>query len=76
MTSIWNYADFVPPLGIFIIFIIDIAAYDSHNKLWVNAFRYSMQGVVCFGMSVKIFYFLRIFRRTGFFVNMLIRVVY
>ena len=34
-----------------------------------------MQAIASFGMWIKIFYFLRIFRTTGFFVNMLLRVV-
>lgn len=34
-----------------------------------------MQACASFGMWIKIFYFLRIFRQTGFFVNMLLNVV-
>ena len=34
-----------------------------------------MQSLANFFMWIKIFYFLRIFRQTGFFVNMLLRVI-
>ena len=34
-----------------------------------------MQSIASFFMWIKIFYFLRIFRQTGFFVNMLLKVI-
>lgn len=73
LTSIWNYADFMPPLGILSIVIADVFGTQGTDRL--NIYRISVQATVCFGMWIKIFYFLRIFRQTGFFVNMLLKVI-
>ena len=75
-SSGWNYADFVPPLGIIAIFYLNIMDHSGHRSEMATGFRYSLQGVVCFGMFIKIFYFLRVFRNTGFFVNMLIKIIF
>lgn len=40
-----------------------------------DVFRVSVQALIMFGIWIKIFYFLRIFRQTGFFVNMLLKVM-
>lgn len=72
MTDVWNYADIVPPVGIMLVIVGD---YFFKSGGAFDIFRVSMQALVCFGMWVKIFYFLRIFRQTGFFVNMLLKVM-
>ena len=74
LNDIWNYADFIPPILIIAVMIVDVFYNDLNHPNMVN-FRYAMQAVASFGMWTKIFYFLRIFRSTGFFVNMLLRVV-
>ena len=73
----WNYTDVIPPVlilvsviwGFFIVFSDEERSERSISIL--SAF----QGVASFGMWVKIFYFLRIFRHTGYFVNMLTKVI-
>ena len=72
--SLWNYADFVPPLLLILIVLLDV--FTTSQGKTVRSIRHAMQAFICFGMWVKVFYFLRIFRNTGFFVNMLIRVMY
>jgi len=74
LSSFWNYTDIVPPLGIIIIACLDF--FPSKQGDTITTIRFSLQGVVCFGMWLKIFYFLRIFRNTGFFVNMFLNVIY
>ena len=74
-TEIWNYTDFIPPVLIIFIVLGDIFVDTSANDGGIISFKYSMQALASFGMWLKIFYFLRIFRQTGFFVNMFLRVV-
>lgn len=74
-TDVWNYADFVPPIIIILIILVDFFVKDTEEHEGVMKFRYSMQAVASFGMWIKVFYFLRIFRQTGFFVNMLLKVM-
>jgi len=69
----WNYADFIPPVGIYVIILIDLLTSKQNDN--ARSIRYAIQAIVCFGMWVKIFYFLRVFRSTGYFVNMMFRVV-
>lgn len=68
--DVWNYTDVVPPIIIIIVGLMDLFTPDSSN----NSFRVGMQAIASLGMWLKIFYFLRIFRKTGFFVNMLLRI--
>lgn len=72
--SVFNYADICPPIGIFCIGILDFYAHKNNTEM-LTRLRYTLQALVCFGMWAKIFYFLRIDRTTGFFVNMLTRVM-
>ena len=74
--SFWNYCDVLPPIGIITITILDFFSHESSADDAMVTVRYGIQGLVCFGMWLKIFYFLRIYRDTGFFVNMFIKVVY
>ena len=61
-TEIWNYTDFIPPVLIIIIVLGDIFVDTSANDGGITSFKYSMQALASFGMWLKIFYFLRIFR--------------
>jgi len=74
--SFWNYCDILPPIGIITITILDFFSHESSADDAMVTVRYCIQGLVCFGMWLKIFYFLRIYRDTGFFVNMFVKVVY
>ena len=74
MTDVWNYADFLPPVIILLIIGVDVFTHEYTERS--QKFRYGMQAVASLLMWLKIFYFLRIFRRTGFFVNMLIKVFF
>ena len=74
-TDVWNYADVLPPLIIILVCIVDFFATEDLEHKNVANFRYTMQAVASFFMWIKIFYFLRIFRQTGFFVNMLLKVI-
>ena len=47
----------------------------THTHEEIVYVQYALQAVANFAMWFKIFYFLRIFRQTGYFVNMLLRVV-
>lgn len=75
-TSVWNWADFGPPIIIIILMLIDLKTANTKTAhVAFEHFRFSMQAIANFGMWIKILYFLRIFRETGFFVNMLLRVI-
>lgn len=72
-TNFWNLIDVGPPICIAIIMLLDWLTSKSNEN--ARAVRYSLQAIVCLGMWFKQFYFLRLFRKTGFFINMLTRVV-
>jgi hypothetical protein len=62
ITEIWNYTDFIPPFLIIIIVLGDVFVDMSVNEESITKFKYSIQALASFGMWLKIFYFLRIFR--------------
>ena len=70
LRDIWNYSDIIPPLVILAIILMDVLDKERNPKI-----QYTLAAIACFGMWVKILYFLRIFRQTGFFITMLLRVV-
>lgn len=72
--DIWNYADMLPPIIITLNLVADFF-FNNEKRANLNNFRTSMLAIASIGMWIKIFYFLRIFRSTGFFVNMLLRVI-
>ena len=74
LKDVWNYADFVPPCIILLLVAVDVFSHEYTQKLL--KLRYGLEAVASLLMWLKIFYFLRIFRRTGFFVNMLIKVFF
>ena len=81
----WNYIDIIPPIMILAIVGLDYypentveksgAHTHTHTHEEIITTQYALQAVANFAMWFKIFYFLRIFRQTGYFVNMLLRVV-
>ena len=72
LKDVWNYTDMIPPALIIIIVVVDFFVKEETET--ITKFRTTLQAFASFGMWLKIFYFLRIFRQTGFFVNMLISI--
>ena len=72
-SDFWNYADLVPPVLIITIILVDTFTTDKKHP-GAFKFRITMQAIANFFMWLKVFYFLRIFRSTGYFVNMLVEV--
>ena len=70
-SDFWNYPDVIPPFLIVTIIILDTITHDNPG---ITKYRITMQAIASFFMWIKLFYFLRIFRTTGFFVNMLMEV--
>lgn len=71
--NLWNFIDIIPPVGI--IFIILIEWTTDRSKDWSRQCRLYTMIIVCFAMCIKMFYYLRVKRSTGYFVNMLVRIV-
>ena len=72
--DMWNYVDVIPPC--LIIYTILLESLASYEKLEATVqTRYGLQAFTSFFMWNKIFDFLRIFRDTGFFVNMLKEII-
>ena len=74
MTDYWNLIDVIPPLFIIVIMIMEKMADYADDDDRIST-RHGLQAFTSFFMWMKVFYFLRIFRETGFFVNMLGEVV-
>ena len=73
LCQVWNLFDCVPPIGIFIIIAIELCT--ERESLEPRRIQFTLNSIVNFCMWAKIFYFLRVFRRTGYFINMFFRVV-
>ena len=71
--NVWNLIDIIPPVGIFFIILIEWFTHRSSD--WSRQCRLVVMIFVCFAMCIKMFYYLRVKRSTGYFVNMLVQVV-
>ena len=69
----WNYIDMITILGIILIFGLEL--FSDRSKDTSRDFRLIVMLTVCFSMCIKMFYYLRVKRSTGYFVNMLVQVV-
>ena len=74
--SFWNVFDVIPPLLIIITAVLGEFLYTrgSEPDLYIN-FRNTSWAVIALMLCLKLFYFLRIFRNTGYFISMLVFVV-
>ena len=73
--EVWNYVDFIPPMMIIFALVADVFI-DPKEYPDVEEFQLTCQTFAAFFMWLKVFFFLRIYRLTGFFVNMLSKVVH
>lgn len=64
--SFWNYIDFIPTIGIAILTVMQIYPHSGHEIQTV------FRSITTFVMWVKVMYFLRIFKGTGFYIGMII----
>ena len=77
-SNVWNYVDAIPPILILWSLTLD---YFDVKEVEANESRFGhakliLMTTASFGMWLKLFYFLRIFRETGFFVNMMTQIIY
>ena len=71
--SFWNYIDLIPPFGIYIIgIIVTLKFFDIEFD---DTIERSILVIVTFFMWMKFFYFLRIFKNTGYLIRMISEVV-
>jgi len=71
LSSVWNYVDIIPPVGIFTLvalFFLDIKGIEEIER--------QIQAVTTFFMWLKLLYFMRIFKNTGYLIRMIITVIY
>jgi hypothetical protein len=66
--SIWNYVDLLPPILILVVLIMNLFSEDAKIQT-------ALQAISNFFMWFKLFYFFRIFEKTGYFINMLMKVL-
>ena len=75
LSSPWNYLDVLPPLLIFSTMILDTLMPDAQETDGFIVFKNVTHAIIALMLWIKMFYFLRIFRKTGYFVSMLVSVV-
>jgi len=68
-SSIWNYIDILCPLGVSLIVVFVFIDLKHHDTL------VTIQGITTFCMWIKLFYFLRMFKATGFLIRIIIEVI-
>ena len=74
MTSIWNYIDMIAPIGIIILQIIQfMELYDYEIN---EDFNRCVLSISTFFMWVKLFYAMRIFKKYGYLIRMIIEVMF
>ena len=66
LMSIWNYIDLVPPLGIYILVVLDLIL-ETDVRLIKG-----LQSTITFFMWLKFLYFFRIFKNTGYLIRMIV----
>ena len=74
-SSIWNYTDFLPPLMIITIVSYKLA-YIYSNFIPISQFIITVEAVCGILMWLKLLYFLRIFKTTGYLVRMVTDVLW
>lgn len=75
LSSPWNYLDFVPTSLIISTILADLLIPIESEEEWFQTYRNSAYAVITLLLCLKLFYFLRIFRKTGYFISMLVRIV-
>eukprot|EP00347_Sterkiella_histriomuscorum_P022786 403337167 len=72
-TDVWNYIDIIPPVGIFTISVMILM---GANGVEINIhYQRSLIAIISFFMWMKLLYFLRIFRSTGYLIGMILEVI-
>ena len=61
-SDFWNWIDVVPPILIIAIIIVDTLSTNEEHHPNIASYRITLQAIASFGMWIKVFYFLRIFR--------------
>ena len=73
--SVWNYSDLLPPILIIITLSLKLNTFYNENYE-PNNIVYTIHSVATLLIWVKLLYFLRIFRSTGYLVRTLTDVIY
>jgi hypothetical protein len=71
LSSIWNYIDLIPPIGIYIVVAMTLI-----GETVDEATTRTILSITTFFMWFKFLYFLRIFKNTGYLIRMIIEVCY
>ena len=72
-TSIWNYIDLIPPMGMYIIGVMMVLK--EFDMQFSHSTERSILSIITFFMWMKFLYFLRIFQNTGYLIRMITEVV-
>ena len=71
--SVWNYIDIIGPAGVVFTCILALLQYRGHEiQIELTA---CVQSITTLFMWIKVLYFMRIFRHTGYLIRMLIEVL-
>jgi hypothetical protein len=68
--QIWNYIDIIPPIGIFLLILLQFITIENLTL------ESSIKAIVSFFMWAKFLYFFRIFKETGYLIRMILTVMY
>ena len=75
LASPWNYADFVPPVFIIVIVTMHLKIRDVYTENIDWGGLATIHSLASLLMWVKLLYFLRIFKQTGYLIRMLSEVI-
>lgn len=71
--SVWNYIDLIAPIGVIFTIILQLLDFSGKN-IDENMLR-CVFAVTTLFMWMKLLYFLRIFKRTGYLIRLVVEVV-
>lgn len=69
LSSIWNYIDIIPALGIYSLLIMNFFPFISSELIAV------VKSITSFFMWIKFLYFMRVFKGTGYLIGMIFQVI-
>lgn len=72
-TTIWNYLDIIPCVGVFTMIIMNFIAYGVEDATVTSR---QIQAVTSLFMWLKVLYFLRIYKATGYYIHLISQTIF
>ena len=75
MSSVWNYLDITPSILVCVYMYLEYRGDFDDLKDLFNVYRGVMRGVLNLLVWLKLLYFLRLFKETGYLIRIIVQVI-